>query len=959
MTNSAMQAGLDVSVGGQLWWNGFTAEITISNHSSNNLSSWSYSFTTHHRLEGLPWGVTASAETLPDGQIRYTLSGTGWAETIPAGGSVTVGFNATQGSPIGQSGSLTAALLGSDISVSGQSMATTAMPAPEPDPAPAASTYTPITAWGSFNSSSHTGSEALMGGRTPITTEALETYNTLRAFQGLPAADLEEIGRWAFSNRLTNNAEPADNDLLGVGLWYAMQGAKVGWIEDSQFSAGLVAELERTARLGTAEQVMSLVEAHGQAGFSSFLANNGGQEAFINTLKMEPHHGGWMHARTQGDLALGHGATAHDVNHLTVLSHDQSAAFMNDTFDYPQWPALEVPAGEVIDYFQSMVSLSAPQPGPIEPAASATGELLVSVGGSRWWNGFTAELTITNTGAEALNGWSVSFDSPHTISGAAWGAAVNTIDLGNGRTRFSLSGTDWGATIPAGGSVTVGFNGSQGRDIGNTGTLTADLLFSAETSPTPTVAPTPQPSGTSDYDAALDLSLRFYEAQRSGDLDEASNRISWRGDSGLRDGQDGVYFGGEAPQNLQAGLTLDLSGGYHDAGDHVKFGLPLASTLSTLAWGGLSFRAGYEAAGQLDELLAAVRWGTDYLLKAHGTRADGSTSYFVAQVGNAANDHAQWSAPETQTIARPALAITADKPGSDVAAASAAALASASVLFRQNGEAAYADTLLSHAESLYSFADSYRGRYSDAIPEVQGYYNSWSGYEDELAYGAAWLSRAETAAGSDGEAYADAALSLYRTSLAGLNPGWTHNWDDASYATAVMLAEDSGDPAILQDVQQWLDSWVNGSNGVQISEGGLRFISDWGSLRYAANTAMLAGIVADELIDPNGNYSALATSTVDYILGENPREASYMVGYGDNAPVQPHHRAASGVGWEGFNNDTPNLYSLDGALVGGPTGANDFAYSDLRSDYISNEVAIDYNAGLMGALAFANQQSSL
>ena len=286
-------------------------------------------------------------------------------------------------------------------------------------------------------------------------------------------------------------------------------------------------------------------------------------------------------------------------------------------------------------------------------------------------------------------------------------------------------------------------------------------------------------------------------------------------------------------------------------------------------------------------------------------------------------------------------------------------MASASVLFRENGDKAYADELLNHARSLYHFADTYRGRYSDSIPEVQAYYNSWSGYEDELAYGAAWLSRAEQAAGNDGQAYANTALNLYRSDLAGLNPGWTHNWDDASYATAVLLAQDSGDAAILQDVQQWLDSWVNGGNGVQITEGGLRFISDWGSLRYAANTAMLAGIVADELIDPNGTYSALANSTVDYILGENPREASYMVGYSENAPLQPHHRAASGVSWESFNSDIPNLHSLDGALVGGPKGADDFAYSDLRSDFISNEITIDYNAGLSGALAFNNQAASL
>ncbi|MFN7229422.1 MAG: glycoside hydrolase family 9 protein, partial [Synechococcaceae cyanobacterium] len=382
---------------------------------------------------------------------------------------------------------------------------------------------------------------------------------------------------------------------------------------------------------------------------------------------------------------------------------------------------------------------------------------------------------------------------------------------------------------------------------------------------------------------------------------------------------------------------------------------PLAYTLSTLAWGGLAFGRGYGAGGQLDELLATVKWGTDYLLKAHGTDAGGTTTYLVAQVGDVAADHALWSAPETQTIRRPAMAVTPARPGSDVAAGSAAALAAASMLFRREGVIAYADTLLEHAESLYRFADTYRGKYSDAITEVRNYYNSWSGYNDELSYGAAWLARAREAAGADGSAYRQQALQLYRTAIGGLGRGWTLNWDDVSYGAAVLLAQDTGDSRLLADVRGWLDSWGEGRNGVTITPGGLRYISQWGSLRYAANTAMVAGVVADSLIDPGGTYSQLARSTVDYILGANPRQSSYVVGYGSNAPLQPHHRGASGVGWEGFQVNQPNRYSLTGALVGGPGAADDFAYADRRSDWVRNEVAIDYNAGFSGALAYLAQ----
>ncbi|MFN7229777.1 MAG: glycoside hydrolase family 9 protein, partial [Synechococcaceae cyanobacterium] len=228
-----------------------------------------------------------------------------------------------------------------------------------------------------------------------------------------------------------------------------------------------------------------------------------------------------------------------------------------------------------------------------EPAPS----LRVEVGGSRWWNGFTAELRITHTSGRDLSGWSHSFTTPHRITGAPWGATLASEDLGNGLMRYTLSGSGWAAALKAGASVTVGFSGSQGVAIGSAGPLTADQLLNpvspAPPSPAPPSPPSPpappteppvtdppvtEPPAAGSYGEVLRRSLLFYEAQRSGDLDEASNRIAWRGDSGLRDGRDGVYFGDRKAANLQSGLSLDLTGGYHDAGDHGKFGMPLAYT---------------------------------------------------------------------------------------------------------------------------------------------------------------------------------------------------------------------------------------------------------------------------------------------------------------------------------------------------------------------------------------------
>ena len=56
---------------------------------------------------------------------------------------------------------------------------------------------------------------------------------------------------------------------------------------------------------------------------------------------------------------------------------------------------------------------------------------------------------------------------------------------------------------------------------------------------------------------------------------------------------------------------------YPSAGDHVKFGFPLAWTTSTLAWGLVEFRDAYVSAGQLDFMLDSIKWPLDYFIKCH------------------------------------------------------------------------------------------------------------------------------------------------------------------------------------------------------------------------------------------------------------------------------------------------------------------------------------------------------
>lgn len=431
-----------------------------------------------------------------------------------------------------------------------------------------------------------------------------------------------------------------------------------------------------------------------------------------------------------------------------------------------------------------------------------------------------------------------------------------------------------------------------------------------------------------NYGEALQKAIIFYEFQRSGDLPDTI-RNNWRGDSGLTDGAD---------------AGLDLTGGWYDAGDHVKFNLPMAYTAAMLAWSVYESEDALRQSGQLDYLLEEIKWATDYLIKCHP-----SANVFYYQVGNGNTDHSWWGPAEVMQMARPSYKVDLANPGSSVVAGAAAALAAAGAIFADSNPT-YAAECIRHAKELFAFADTTKS--DKGYTAADGFYTSYSGFYDELSWAGTWiyLATGDTAYLNKAESYVpNWGTEPQSTTIA---YKWAHSWDDVHYGTSILLARIT-DKAIYKTASEMhLDFWTTGYNGNRVSytPKGLAWLDSWGALRYATTTAFLASVYADWsgcTAAKVSTYKTFAKQQVDYALGSAGR--SFVVGYGENSPTRPHHRTAHSSWADSQTVPTYHRHTIYGALVGGP--GKDDSYTDDIGNYVNNEIACDYNAGFVGALA--------
>ena len=316
--------------------------------------------------------------------------------------------------------------------------------------------------------------------------------------------------------------------------------------------------------------------------------------------------------------------------------------------------------------------------------------------------------------------------------------------------------------------------------------------------------------------------------------------------------------------------------------------------------------------------------------KASTTLSGDEVSSFVYEMGDDGKDHSTWYAPEKMWDRDSSETYSVKDGASNVAAQYAAALAQNYIISGRQED-------LTYATALYNFAAKYRKMTYD-----QSTYSD-KDVQDDISWAAGWMYLATKQ---------DDYLTENSKYTSSTND-WTKDYcyANASLGAAIINAEITGN-------WSYATSYIDGI--VNSNQNQFYVMNSWGSARHNTLMQTCALVVSHHKDESGKDYSEWAQKQMNYILGDNNANVCLVVGWNDVSATSPHHRAASNLtnssDWHEYNSWDGDYASsgghiLYGALCGGPTSTDFNTYDKSAKEATSNEVALDYQVGLVGAAA--------
>lgn len=393
--------------------------------------------------------------------------------------------------------------------------------------------------------------------------------------------------------------------------------------------------------------------------------------------------------------------------------------------------------------------------------------------------------------------------------------------------------------------------------------------------------------------------------------------------------------------------SIQSTKGWYDAGDYGRYivnsGITTYTLLSLYEHFPNYFKSlkwNIPAEGSLPDLLAEIKWNLDWMLTMQAN--DGSVYHKLTSLGF----------PGDVMPAQDNLKLYVIGKSAEAAFDFAGVMAAAARVYKPF-DSNYANKCLEAAKKAYAWGSNNMNVHFTANPSDV----STGAYEGNNASDEKLFAGTELAITTNDGSYKQSGTTEYISY-------WGDMKGIATYgkATHASVFSDAGEAK--QKILSTADGFVNRTkSGFGVVMAKDDFV--WGSNAVASNQGVW--LLHAYYLTGDEKYYAAALKVLDYLLGKNPLDMSFVTGYGTKSPMMPHHRPSTS------DNVTE---PIPGMLVGGPqpggedvgsaaewkcadyrTGQAATAYTDQRCSYATNEVAINWNAPLAylaGALEAIN-----
>jgi endoglucanase len=416
--------------------------------------------------------------------------------------------------------------------------------------------------------------------------------------------------------------------------------------------------------------------------------------------------------------------------------------------------------------------------------------------------------------------------------------------------------------------------------------------------------------------------------------------------------------------------SLDVTGGWYDAGDYGKYvvngGIAVwtlldqyerarafGATNGVVADGALGIP---ESGNGVPDILDEARFEVEFLLRMQvpdGEPNAGMAHHKIHDV--------KWSPlgqpPNESTLPRFL------RPPSTAATLNLAAVAAQAARIWSTIDNSFAVRCLGAAEKAWTAAQANPATYAPGSDKEGGGPYDDGNVKDEFYWAAA-------------ELYATTGKRVYEdfvkgSSFFGKFPTTPMTWQDTSALGSISLAvaPSSLDRGRVAEIRKQIVVAADGflaladKSGHRVPLAGGPY--PWGSNSLVLDNAVVLALAHDFTRD--AKYVAGVVDALDYILGRNPLAKSYVSGYGENPLEHPHHRFFAAQVDPKFPSPPPGFVS------GGPNSglqdpqvqsaglqgcAPQKCYLDHVQAYSANEVAINWNAPLAWTVAYVDEVAS-